>query len=159
MDEHFWGEECHRQGTQDSERTLGWVLSRLRDEKGRKKLTSDRTVYSPRSWTDTWLSPKTKETQLRVPRPKYHLLSTGNPTTTKRPWIQVDNHEQTPMRLLIRLLVQPHNRIRMSSHISTYSSTSTQHTIRLQAQGGINVMHPKTPTNPTCYNGGLVGSS
>ena len=63
---------------------------------------------------------------LGSPRPKLRLLSTGNPTTTKSV-TTIDNLTQTLMQLTSRLLVQPHNCIRMSSHISTKYETVTCH--------------------------------
>ena len=63
---------------------------------------------------------------LGSPRPKSCLLSTGNPTTNG-PQLRIDNITQTPTQLTNRLLVQPHNRIQMSSHISTKHETVTYH--------------------------------
>ena len=64
---------------------------------------------------------------LGFPRPKSRLLNTGNPTTTNRPQLRINNLMQTLTQLISRLLVQPHNRIRMSSHISTRHETVTYH--------------------------------
>ena len=63
---------------------------------------------------------------LGSPRPKLHLLSTGNPGTTKSK-LRIDNITQTPTQLIRRPLVQPHDCIRMSSHINRRHETVTYH--------------------------------